>query len=137
MTTPPRTIEQRMAALNRANEIRCGRAEIKREIHAGERDLRDIIAGTISDDERELLATEPVLAALLWRPRMGPMAVRRIAEQARLPTRTLLDTRRIKHGGRTLGELWRSPDTLRRLLAAYDEITCGWSTPAPRKDRIA
>lgn len=41
--TPPRTTDQRFAALARANEIRTRRAQLKRDIKAGRIDLPPLI----------------------------------------------------------------------------------------------
>ena len=40
---PPRTLSQRMDALQRANEIRSRRAQLKRDLKAGRANVRDII----------------------------------------------------------------------------------------------
>jgi hypothetical protein len=130
MTTPPRTTEQRMIALARANEIRCGRAVIHRAVSAGERDLLPILAGDIPQSERALLASAPVSAVLGWRKRMGRRTVRDLMAAAGIPSGTLVSKGAgyAQHGGRTLGELWRMPAANARLIHHYQQRTAKWGT---------
>jgi hypothetical protein len=130
MTTPHRSIEQRMTALNRANEIRCGRAVIHRAVRTGERDLLPILAGDIPDSERDLLATAPVSAVLGWRKRMSRKIASEILAQARIPAGTLISKGNgyARHGGRTMGELWRMPAAQARLIRHYEQRTAKWGT---------
>jgi hypothetical protein len=43
-TTPQRSLQQRLDALKRANEIRTGRAQLKRDLKAGRKSLLDVLA---------------------------------------------------------------------------------------------
>lgn len=47
--TPPRTYEQRMTALGRAQMIRIYRAQLKREIRAGRLDVVDLLGDPLCD----------------------------------------------------------------------------------------
>lgn len=74
-TPPSRSHEQRLNALERANQIRTARAELKREIRHGARTLESLL-------DHPDTASMKVLAALLEVPKIGPTKARRIMKSA-------------------------------------------------------
>jgi hypothetical protein len=77
--TPTRSLDQRMEALRRANEIRVRRAQLKRELKSGAASLPDLIA----DPPRELL-TAKVYDMLLAVPKLGRVKAVRALNQCRI-----------------------------------------------------
>lgn len=71
--TPIRSVEQRKAALHRANAVRTSRAELKREIHARPARIIDVIA-----DPPAWLLTAKVYEILLAIPRLGHIRTRKV-----------------------------------------------------------
>jgi hypothetical protein len=68
-SSPPlRTEAQRLAALQRGNEIRVYRATLKRDIKAGLRDVLELLAAPRVDDR---LATMKVFDLLVAMPKTG------------------------------------------------------------------
>lgn len=63
---PERSLEQRMAALNRANVIRVTRADWKRRARRGEVSVRAVLA-----DPPELFESMKVLELLMAQPHVG------------------------------------------------------------------
>jgi hypothetical protein len=72
MTTPQRSADQRLAALEQANRVRTARAHLKRCLRTDPEDARRVIANP-SIDYRGMLLRD-LLTAL---PRMGEMKVDR------------------------------------------------------------
>lgn len=72
-------LEQSMEALGRANRIRCGRAEIKRQLHAGDRTMLDLLFDP-PEEVQNALVTE-LLGAL---PRFGPFRVDKVMHESRV-----------------------------------------------------
>lgn len=68
------TIEQRMNSLTRANEVRTGRAKVKRAIADGEQDVRELLL-----DPPQVCLRMPVGDALMAVPRYGAERVRKLA----------------------------------------------------------
>jgi len=66
-TAPDRSLDQRMAALKFANEVRCARAQTKRDLKAGRLDL----VGLLVEPVRWELETAKVLELLLATPKIG------------------------------------------------------------------
>lgn len=64
---------QHMKALALANEVRLGRAAIKREVRAGRTRIADLIV-----DPPEIVRPVTVGELLGWAPRVGPRRVRRL-----------------------------------------------------------
>ena len=78
-TTLERTYEQRMTALQRANEIRFGRAALKADISHGDVDARDILLSP-----PELVESMRVVDLLLAVPRVGPSKAARMLRFCRV-----------------------------------------------------
>jgi hypothetical protein len=90
MTTlaPDRSLEQRIAALGRANDIRTDRATLKRDIKAGRVGLAKLCA-LISDPPAELL-TMKLFALLMAVPKVGEVRVNRVLfRHAISPSKTI------------------------------------------------
>lgn len=62
----PEERAQKMAALDMANAIRIGRAQVRREIESGEQDLVELIL-----DPPECVVGAKIGTILKWAPRMG------------------------------------------------------------------
>jgi hypothetical protein len=67
---PPRSIEQRLAALERANDVRLRRAQLKRDMKAGRKHASQIIA-----EPPEWAETMRIVDLLLAVPRWGRTTV--------------------------------------------------------------
>lgn len=82
---PARSLQQRMSALGRANEIRTYRANLKRELKAG----RVSIVKLMSDPPEEL-ETMKIFDLLLSVPKMGRVKANKVISQCRIsPSKTL------------------------------------------------
>jgi len=82
---PPRTIAQRFEALNRANEIRTYRAELKRDLKARKMSVHDILL-----NPPEMLKTAKVFDFILATPGYGRVRTNRICVQCRIsPSKTI------------------------------------------------
>lgn len=77
--TPARSPEQRLRALAIANEVRTGRAQLKRDIAAGTVALVDILASPPG-----CAHTARVAELLLAVPGVGPARVRRMLAHCRI-----------------------------------------------------
>lgn len=78
-------VEQRRAALARANELRLHRAGVKRELRAGRVSLRSLLLG--DDDGLQGIL---VLDLLLATPRVGRVKASKVLSRARVaPSRQL------------------------------------------------
>lgn len=87
MTVTPfdRTTEQRMDALEHANDIRIRRARLKRQIKTGEKRLEDVLP-----DPPEWLGTAKVYDLLMVVPGFGAVKVNRLLVNARIsPSKTV------------------------------------------------
>ena len=76
---PTRSLDQRMEALNRANEIRVRRAQLKRDLKAGRQRIEDVIG-----DPPEYVLTAKVYDMLVAVPRLGRVKVGRLLTQCRI-----------------------------------------------------
>lgn len=74
---PERTLQQRAAALQKANRVRCTRARVKRLVAAGELDAVAVI-GSPAEDVRGM----PVLVVLKAVPFIGESKARGILRRA-------------------------------------------------------
>ncbi|HVE80985.1 MAG TPA: integration host factor, actinobacterial type [Candidatus Dormibacteraeota bacterium] len=82
---PARSLDQRMSALEKANEIRIRRAEFKRQLSACEADLRETLL-----DVPAWLATMKVVDAVRAVPKIGRVKTRQILLQKKIsPSKTL------------------------------------------------
>jgi hypothetical protein len=82
---PARSLDQRMDALRRANEIRVRRAQLKRDLKAGAIRIEAIL-----DDPPEYVATAKVFDMLLAVPKLGRVKASRFLNQCRIsPAKTV------------------------------------------------
>ena len=82
---PARTLDQRRRALRHANEIRIGRARLKRELASGRVRIEDIIA-----QPPAFARTAKVYDLLLALPKVGPAKAARSLTRCRVaPAKTL------------------------------------------------
>lgn len=72
LMTTVQAVSQREVALMRANFIRLGRADLRRQVKLGELDLRELIR-----EPPDVLLTAKVFALLQWMPHVGPERARR------------------------------------------------------------
>lgn len=83
LSTPERSLEQRFAALELANEIRTHRADLKRKLKAGRIDLVDLMA----DEKCDTMKLFDVLIAM---PKVGRVKANRILAKCQIsPSKTL------------------------------------------------
>jgi len=82
---PDRSILQCMEALGKANEIRTGRAILKRDLKAGRKKLTELLI-----DPPELITTMKLFDLMLAAPKFGRVRVNKILVQCRIsPSRTI------------------------------------------------
>ena len=83
--TPARSAAQRLKALRRANEIRIGRAQLKKNLASGSVRITDILAAP-----PECAKTQKVHDLLLALPKYGPARVARLLAYCRInPSKTV------------------------------------------------
>ncbi|CAN5525758.1 hypothetical protein BH20ACT18_BH20ACT18_13420 [soil metagenome] len=81
---PERSLGQRMAALQRANEIRTRRAKLKRDLKAGRESIQQLLL-----NPPEYLETAKVFDMLLAVPKYGRVKVNKVLGQCRIsPSKT-------------------------------------------------
>ncbi len=84
-TAPERSLNQRMDALARANQIRTLRAELKRELKAGRYSIHTLLL-----DPPEYVETAKVCDMLLAVPKYGRVKVNKILQHCRIsPSKTI------------------------------------------------
>ncbi len=84
-SAPGRTLDQRMRALRHANEIRSGRARLKRELASGRARIDEVIA-----QPPDFAKTAKVYDLLLALPKVGPAKAARSLTQCRIaPSKTV------------------------------------------------
>ena len=97
--TPARSLDQRMAALGRANEVRALRAQLKRELKAGR-----VSIGALLLDQPPYLETAKVFDMLLALPKVGRVKATKILQNCRVsPSKTfggLSERQRMELAGR-------------------------------------
>jgi hypothetical protein len=76
MSTPERSIQQRIDALKKANEIRIRRAKLKQELKAGEASVLPLL-----QQPPHWLETMKVIELLMAVPKFGQVKVNRILKQ--------------------------------------------------------
>jgi hypothetical protein len=82
---PERSLMQRMEALQRANQIRTRRAELKRNLKAGRASIHDLLL-----DPPDWVETAKVFDMLLAVPKYGRVKVNRILTVCRIsPSKTI------------------------------------------------
>ena len=77
--TPTRSLDQRMDALQRANEIRVRRAQLKRELKNGGASISDILR-----EPPEYVLTAKVYDMLVAVPKYGRVKAIRLLNQCRI-----------------------------------------------------
>ncbi len=84
-TAPERSLDQRMDALGKANDVRSRRAALKADLKRGAANIRDILAAP-----PEYLLTAKVSDLLMAAPKCGRVKSARIMEQCRIsPSKTI------------------------------------------------
>ena len=84
-SVPARSHDQRMRALEAANEIRTRRAQLKRDLKAGKVAIEGLLL-----DPPEYLETAKVFDMMLAVPKYGRVKVNRILNQCRVsPSKTI------------------------------------------------
>jgi hypothetical protein len=82
---PERSLTQRMDALQRANEIRTRRAQLKRDLKGGRIKIHDLLL-----EPPEYVETAKVFDMLLAVPKYGRVKVNKILAQCRIsPSKTI------------------------------------------------
>ena len=82
---PERTHEQRMRALNRANEIRSKRAQLKRDLKAGKAKIESLLL-----DPPEYVMSAKAFDMMLAVPKYGRVKANKILTQCRIsPSKTI------------------------------------------------
>ena len=85
VAAPERSLVQRMEALQRANEIRTRRAQLKRDLKAGRLSIHDLLL-----EPPEYIGTAKVFDMLLAVPKYGRVKANRILNQCRIsPSKTI------------------------------------------------
>jgi hypothetical protein len=85
MEAPPRSLIQRREALDKANEIRTYRAELKRDLKARRVHIHDLLL-----DPPEQLETMKVFDLLIATPKRGRTKVNKLLVQCRIsPSKTI------------------------------------------------
>lgn len=84
-TAPERSLDQRMDALKRANDIRTARAKLKKDLKAGKANIHALLL-----DPPEYLLTAKVFDMLLAVPKYGRVKTNRVLNQCRIsPSKTI------------------------------------------------
>lgn len=84
-TAPVRSLDQRMDALGKANEVRCRRAALKTDLKRGSVSIGEVLA-----TPPEYLLTAKVSDLLMATPKCGRVKSARIMEQCRIsPSKTI------------------------------------------------
>lgn len=82
---PERSLVQRMEALQRANEIRTRRAQLKRDLRAGRANVHRLLL-----EPPDWVETAKVFDMLLAVPKYGRVKVNKILQQCRIsPSKTI------------------------------------------------
>ena len=76
---PLRSLDQRMEALRRANEIRVRRAQLKKDLKAGTARIEDVLR-----DPPEYVETAKVIDILIAVPKFGRVKAARFLNQCRI-----------------------------------------------------
>jgi hypothetical protein len=84
-TLPERSLTQRLDALERANEVRTKRAQLKRNLKAGRESIHTLLM-----DPPEYVETAKVFDMLLAVPKYGRVKVNKVLTQCRIsPSKTI------------------------------------------------
>jgi hypothetical protein len=80
VAAPERSLDQRMDALRRANDIRSARAKLKKDLKAGKASIHALLL-----DPPEYVMTAKVFDMLLAVPKYGRVKTNRTLNQCRIP----------------------------------------------------
>jgi hypothetical protein len=84
-TAPERSLDQRLDALSRANQVRSRRAALKSELKRGAVSIREVLAAP-----PDYLLTAKVVDVLMAAPKCGRVKSGKILEQCRIsPSKTV------------------------------------------------
>jgi hypothetical protein len=84
-SVPERTMDQRMKALRKANDIRSQRAQLKRDLKAGKKRIETLLL-----DPPEYVLSAKTFDMLLAVPKLGRVKANRILTQCRIsPSKTI------------------------------------------------
>ena len=84
-TAPARSLDQRMDALGKANDVRSRRAALKGDLKRGTASIRDVLAAP-----PDFLLTAKVVDVLMAAPKCGRVKSAKIMEQCRVsPSKTI------------------------------------------------
>ena len=84
-SAPARSLDQRMDALKRANDIRTARAKLKKDLKAGKANIHALLL-----DPPDYVLTAKVFDMLLAVPKYGRVKTNRILNQCRIsPSKTI------------------------------------------------
>ena len=78
--TPQRSLDQRLDALRRANEIRSLRAKLKKDLKSGDLSVDEVIAEPIDD----FVLTAKVFDIIVAAPKYGKVKATRLLNQCRI-----------------------------------------------------
>ena len=131
-TAPERSLNQRMDALARANQIRIQRAQLKRDLKAGRLSIHTLLL-----DPPEYVETAKVFDMLLAVPKYGRVKVNKILAHCRIaPSKTIGG---LSERQRSRARLAAAPLSGRDALArrsAGTRVPAPWracsSSPGPR-----
>ena len=112
--TPTRSVEQRMLALARANEIRSARSRLKRDIAAGRVLVIDMLA-----DPPEYVHTMKVFELLLAQPWHGRVKVGKLLGRVRVSSVKTVGDLSARQRWELVAALWAVATPLER--ARYEE----------------
>ena len=85
VAAPERSLQQRMDALARANDIRTRRAQLKRDLKAGRTSIHDLLL-----EPPEYIETAKVFDMLLAVPKYGRVKVNKVLVDCRIsPSKTI------------------------------------------------
>jgi S13-like protein len=84
-TTSSARLEQRMEALERANEIRSLRAQLKRDLKGGRKAIEEVLSRPA-----DYLATMTILDLLIWTPKRKRIRASQVLRRCQItPSRTI------------------------------------------------
>jgi hypothetical protein len=85
VAAPERSLDQRMDALRRANDIRSARAKLKKDLKAGKSSIHSLLL-----DPPEYVETAKVFDMLLAVPKYGRVKVNKVLQVCRIsPSKTI------------------------------------------------
>jgi hypothetical protein len=99
---PERSLDQRMEALRRANDIRSARARLKKDLKAGKANIHALLL-----DPPEFVMTAKVFDMLLAVPKYGRVKTNRILNQCRISPSKTIGGLSARQRGELVGQLRR------------------------------